>query len=134
MSLRSWRRSRRDPLAEIDALSSANRSQPSARRERRLVQLRLEAVPELDHSPPVGSWPPDVEDLFAGAVTPPEVSRDELTVDALRSGVFRHGALLVRGLIRPARVQQLVEDIDHAFAGYEAGASGAPPSRTAPWF
>jgi Phytanoyl-CoA dioxygenase (PhyH) len=134
MSLRFRRRSSRDPLAEIDALSSANRSRRRPKLEERLVRLRLDAVPELDHAPPVGSWPPDVEDLFPTAVSPPEVSRDDLTLDALRSGIFRHGALLVRGLIGPARVQQLVDDIDQAFAGYEARVAGAPASKTAPWF
>jgi Phytanoyl-CoA dioxygenase (PhyH) len=134
MSFRFWRQSRRDPLAEIDALSRARRRRSNPKAEQRLVRLRLDAVSELDHSPPVGAWPPEVDDLFPDATAPPEVSRDGLTLDALRSGIFRHGALLVRGLIGPARVRQLVDDIDRAFAGYQACVAGAPASTTAPWF
>jgi hypothetical protein len=134
MSLRSWRRSRRDLLGQIENLTNANRQVPDAETEEELVRLRLEAVGQLDRTPGFASWPPVVPDRFPGVVSPPEVTRDGLTLDSVRSGIFRHGSLLVRGLIGPDRVQRLVEDIDRAFAGYEARVAGAPISKTEPWF
>jgi hypothetical protein len=67
-------------------------------------------------------------------VGPPEISASELTAELLRSAIFRHGCLLVRGLLPSARVEQIVTGIDRAFEAHDAAADGAPPSETTPWF
>jgi ectoine hydroxylase-related dioxygenase (phytanoyl-CoA dioxygenase family) len=125
-----------DRLEEIGALSGANRRRRrrDPKIEQRLVQLRLDALPELDVSQGQTSWPPAVPDMFPDTDCPPEVSRDELTLETLQSAIFQHGCLLVRGLVDQPRVDQLVEDIDRAFAGYEAHLRGKSASKTAPWF
>jgi hypothetical protein len=48
--------------------------------------------------------------------------------------IQHHGCLLVRGLFAPARVAQLIDDLDRAFAAREAAARGVPPAETAPWY
>jgi len=123
-----------DCLEEIEALTRANRRKRNPKREQRLIGLRLDALAELDSSPDLASWPPVVPDLFPDSGWPPEVSADELTLEALRSGIFRHGCLLVRGLVDRSNVDQLVQDVDRAFAGYRGYVRGEPASKTTPWY
>jgi phytanoyl-CoA dioxygenase PhyH len=121
-------------LDTIDRLSTANRSTRDADVERRLVELRRDACAGLPSPKRGRSWPRRVKDRFPGVVGPPEVTRDELTLELVRSAILRHGCLLVRGLLDPSRVEQLIESIDRAFAAHDAAARGAPVSETAPWF
>ena len=116
----------------INLLTSTNRQRRDPNIEARLVELRRDAVAPAP--PPNRPWPPRVRDRFRRVRGIPEVTREQLTVKALRSGILRHGCLLVRGLVSPTRVEQLVADIDHAFDAYDAHATGAPISKTAPWF
>jgi hypothetical protein len=121
-------------LDAIDVLTEANRVRRDPALEARLVELRRDAhrcAPPADDAP---TWPPASTDTFPDAVGPPEIIRDELTAEALRSGILHHGCLLVRNLLDPPRVTQLVNDIDHAFAAYEAHVAGSPVADTAPWF
>jgi hypothetical protein len=121
-------------LEAIDVLQRANRLAPDAEVERRLVRLRYDAVAEIDGSGSSLPWPPPVPDALANVDSPPAVAPDELTLDALRAGIFGHGCLLVRRLVPEARVERLVEGIERAWGGFEAGAAGAPSSETTPWF
>ncbi len=119
----------------IEVLTEANRAQRDPAVEARLVELRRDAhrsAPETSGAAPL--WPPSVADTFPDAAGPPEINRGELTPEALRSGILNHGCLLVRGLLAPRRVNQLVSDIDQAFAAYEAHIEGKPISETTPWF
>lgn len=117
----------------IELLTAQNLEHPDPAIEGRLVTLRHEAFDHLKSGGPA-AWPPPIADLFPAAVGPPEVSPPELTPEVLRSGIFHHGALLVRGLFEQTRVEQLVADIDQAFDGQHRHAEGAPESETAPWF
>jgi hypothetical protein len=47
---------------------------------------------------------------------------------------LHHGSLLVRGLLRPERIEQLIEDIDLAFENHDARRDGAPIDETRPWY
>jgi len=118
----------------IDALTEANQRHRDAHVEARLVELRRDApfprAPQLE--PQKG--PPRVWDPFRRVHGVPEIPADKLTIKRLRSAIFRHGSLLVRGLIGEERVARLIEDIDHAFQAYDAHAEGASPADTAPWF
>jgi hypothetical protein len=126
----------RDRLAQIEALSAANRRERDPKLERQLIQLRLDALSELGAHDPA-SGPPTIPDLFPANGSPPEVSARELTLEALQSGIFLHGCLLVRGLVNRPNVDALVEDVDRAFAGshawYEAGVQGHRVPDT-PWY
>lgn len=118
----------------IQILTRANQECRDPEIESRLVELRRDtAMPTV----PGGGrrrWPPKVRDRFRRVVGVPEVPADQLTPKLLRSGVLRHGCLLVRGLVGRSRVEQLVDDIDHAFDAYDAHTQGALVSETAPWF
>jgi hypothetical protein len=118
----------------IDVLTTENRRLPDPAIEERLVGLRHEAFGQLDASGGPVSWPPPVDDQFPNAVGPPEVAKDELTPEALRSGIFHHGCLKVRSLFDETRVNGLVDDIDHAFDAQQRRVDGAPVSETAPWY
>ena len=122
-------------LDAIAALTAANRMRRDAAIERRLVELRNEAFGELDTTGGPGSWPPAAPELFAGVEGLPEISGRELSADTVRSGIVRHGGLVVRGLIPEARIAQLVSGIDRTFEAYAAyHDDGADISQTAPWY
>lgn len=121
-------------LEAIELLTVANRRDRRDDIERRLVMLRHDAFADLDRSHGLASWPPAAPELFPDAVGLPEVAAADLTADAIRSGIVGHGALIVRGLIPPARVAQLIEDIDQVFSAQDVFLGGAPHSHSAPWF
>jgi hypothetical protein len=56
---------------------------------------------------------------------PPELHASDVTPRRVRSAVFNHGSLLVRGLLPERWVAPLVHDIDGAFAGYDDAAARA---------
>jgi len=121
-------------LQEIDALQTKNRRRRRPRIEERLVQLRLDGLAELDRSSGPRDWPPGTADPFTETRWPPEVSRDELTLEALQGGIFHHGCLLVRGLLDREQVDHLVSVTNQAFEGFHAYVRGDPPSVTTPWY
>jgi hypothetical protein len=121
-------------MEAIELLTSANRSSRDARLEQRLVQLRHRAFDDLIRAPANDEWPPDVPDLFADVQGIPEVAASQLSGFTLRSGILRHGCLLVRGLVPPARIELLKSDIDKALEACAAHATGAPVGETAPWY
>ncbi|MCU0269262.1 MAG: phytanoyl-CoA dioxygenase family protein [Acidimicrobiales bacterium] len=114
-------------LDEVDALSVANRARRDPDLEARLVARRHEAALALAHTDAVGAWPAPVEDRFADAAGLPEVDAADLDVAALRSAVWHHGALVVRGLVPAARHAGLRATADRAFAGQAADAAGEQP-------
>lgn len=120
-------------VAAIELLSELNRRSPARLVEQRLVYLRYEAFYAIDHTGPE-AWPPPLDDQFAGTVGIPEISGSELTVDAVTCGIQQHGALLVRGLIPPARAADLRAGIDQSFAAAEAREGGAYSDDIARWF
>lgn len=121
-------------LEAIEVLTSANRQHRDPDVEARLVELRRDAAMQVTPEGGVRPWPPKVRDRFRRATGVPEVTPERLTPKLLRSGILRHGCLLVRGLVGPERVAQLVDDIDRTFAAYDAYAQGATVDETAPWF
>ena len=65
----------------------------------------------------------------------PEVDARDVTVEHVRSAVWNHGSLIVRGLVGPERVTQLVADIDAALAGLRRRSRRAPrASETSRWY
>jgi hypothetical protein len=118
-------------LEAIEACLAANRLRRDPALERRLVRLRNAAFAQLERSLSP-AWPPFVPEdrAFAGG-GPPVITAAELTPGVLRSGIFRHGCVWVRGLVPPARVARLVETIDRAFEAHDACANGRG---TSPYF
>jgi len=138
MTVRVWPWSRGVPkldhLAQIDALSAANRRRRRTRIEQRLIQLRVAALPELDSSPSTERSVPIETHALPTPQGPPEVRADDLTLEKLRSGISEHGCLLVRGLVDRSTVESLVDDVNRAFAGYQRHVGGNPARATAPWY
>ncbi len=117
----------------IDLLTAANRRGRDLRLEQRLVAMRFEAFRREDWSGAAGDVPEVVADLFPGAVIP-EIDRADMTVDLVRSGVERHGCLIVRGLVAPHRVAQLVADIDQALDGFDSCRFRPALTPAPPWY
>jgi hypothetical protein len=121
-------------LAEaIRLLTEANRRWRDPRLEKRLVDLRFDAYTETEWGHGRPEWPRCVEDLFPGELIP-EVMREQLTVERLRSGIMHHGSLLVRGLADGDQVDQLTGDIDKALVAFDAHSAGGNRSDLAGWF
>jgi Phytanoyl-CoA dioxygenase (PhyH) len=120
-------------LEEIRHLTESNRVQRDRKIERRLVELRYEAFRHATVSPSQAEQPEVVEDLFPGELIP-EVSRADLTVESARSGIGRHGSLLVRGLVGGEQVEQLKADIDRAFDAFDAEAAGKESAVLTGWY
>jgi hypothetical protein len=125
--------SRGKRLDAIQLLTEANRAQRDRAIERRLVDLRFAAFRRSRRSTALSPWPDSVDDRFPDARIP-EIRRDEFTVDNLRSAIWNHGSVIVRGLVGPARVETLKTDIDTAFAAYDAWASGEEQPDVAGWY
>jgi len=121
-------------LDAIDVLTAANRDHRDGAIERQLVGLRNVAFEDLDKTPGAASWPPTAPDVFPGVEGIPEIAAADLTADRLRSGILRHGALIVRGLVPQSRVAHLIDDIDRTFVARDAFFDGAPVEETAPWY
>jgi hypothetical protein len=117
----------------ISLLTDANRRRRDPRIEKRLVDLRFEAFKQTDWDDERPAWPNGVEDLFPGERIP-EVAREELTVDRLRSGIMHHGSLVVRGLANRDQVEHLTCDIDKALAAFDAQTDGVNRPELAGWF
>lgn len=123
-----------DPVALVDELTRRNREHPDPATESALVRARYDAFAARVARGEVA--PPDVAPVRpvpdAGPMAP--VGRDELTVDAVRDGLARHGCLHVESLLDADVVDELVAGIDRAIDAFDAGLAGAPPSETTPWY
>jgi hypothetical protein len=117
----------------IDVLDGTNRAHRDSRLEQRLVDLRFEAFRKTDWSGAYPAIPETCEDLFPGAGIP-EMTRRELSVERIRSGILNHSCVLVRGFACADRVRLLVDDIEHALTAYDEQADTAGVSPVPPWF
>lgn len=73
-----------------------------------------------------GDWPPATRPRFSDAYEVPEVDASELDPDLLATGLLRHGALILRGLVPGASADRLREDTDRVFAARDRFESGTP--------
>ncbi len=121
--LRSGRR-----LEALQALRLANRMRRDPRLEHRLVRLHHTAFANVDRSLPHPEWPPYVPEDVPGSDGPPIVKPSDLSPGLLRRGILRHGCVLARGLVPPARVDRLVRAIDRAFDAHDAWAESKQTS------
>ena len=121
-----------DAVGAITLLADANRRRRDHRLERRLVDLRFDAFRDAKWSAPA-PVPTTAPDLFPGPAIP-EIAGADLSVEQVRSALFNHGSLIVRGLIGPERIAQLTDDIDRALDGYDAWFAGKGLATAAPWF
>jgi len=116
--------------AAIELLTAANRRGASIAIETRLVGLRHAGFAAAANPTP---WPPTPADPFPGARGVPEIAAAALSAAALGGALQHHGCLLVRGLVPPARAALLGDDIDRAFAAYDAMFEGRATAEDARW-
>jgi hypothetical protein len=112
-------------LEAIDAYTERNRRARDPEVERRLVELRYEAIKVLQDEPGRSPWPPAADDRFPPERIP-EVQRGAVSGDDIASAVLGHGCLIVRGLLTPAQVERSIANIDRAFEAYERGDTSDP--------
>jgi hypothetical protein len=121
-------------LEALEACVIANRMRRDGALERRIVELRLRAFDRLDRSVPP-PWPPETPDDPPGSGGgPPEVDASDASAARVRNGVLRHGSILIRGLVPRARVARLRDNMDRAFAAYDAADAGRPLPDGATWY
>lgn len=121
-------------LPAIQALTEANRADPDPAIERRLVELRHRAFAHLPEAPGFERWPVKVDGPdIAGPPQIPEINRTELNAETVRRHISAHGSVLVRGLLDPQQVDDLVEAIDRAVEVRTTGPD-SEAARTTGWF
>lgn len=116
----------------IRVLMAANRTQPNAAIERRLVDIRHAAFARQPNRPGATLPAP----VTASMHTPGplrSLTPAELSLSKLRNGLAEHGCVLVRGLVTPERAAVLAKGIDRALAGFDESET-APAGSTEPWY
>jgi hypothetical protein len=122
-------------LDAIDALTHADRLVRDAEVERRLVRLRHQAFAEVTSAGREPGPLPSASDGDRGGQPGPfVVSPNELTPEALRTGILQRGSVLVPQLIPMQHVERLVDDIDQAFKAQSDHASRTSDGPCSPWF
>lgn len=113
----------------LEVLGAAHRRHPDIELERRIARYRHEAFFSHRAVSREPVWPPPADDLFPDVEGVPEIPASDLTCERLRSGVLRHGALVVRGLFRPDQVSLLADDVRRALASFDE-----KKRRDNPWY
>ena len=116
----------------LQVLTDASRESHDARGLELLVRMRHEGFARLERSAPP-SIPP-VHAVAGPAAPLGELTPDELSPASLRAGLARNGCVLVRGLVPPRLVDQLVAGIDTTFDAFDRGMEGSPVEATTPWY
>ncbi|HET6832087.1 MAG TPA: hypothetical protein VFH44_12145 [Solirubrobacterales bacterium] len=102
----------------IDLLNEANRRSRSTATEVEIRRIRNLAGMALLEDPPTD---PGYPEPAAEVPAPdpdsrlPEITPAELTPELLRGAMLQSGALLIRGLMDPAKAERLAAGIDHSF-------------------
>lgn len=122
-------------LDAVEAFTVANRLQRDPALERRLVRLRRAAYGQVDTALAPAVWPHFAVPAVTGRADGPlEIRAHEFDATALKTGVLRHGHLLVRGLVPAAQVARLRDATDRAFAARQAIDATGPTPDTAAWY
>jgi hypothetical protein len=108
---------------EVAELSRENREQRDPELEQRILELRhragIEMLDQANGRPPLAEPASELPPSPAGV---PELVPAELSAAGLRAAILESGCLLIRGLVSPARAEEMAADMDRAI---EARASGA---------
>lgn len=99
----------------------------------RLVAVRHEAFPHRPPTPAGPFEPPSAQPLTDPG-TLPELAAADLSLPALRSGLARHGCLLVRGLLTEARAAELRAGIDRALRAFDQAAERGADQADDGWY
>jgi hypothetical protein len=79
----------------------------------RLDHLRMESMVEITAASSARSdWPPQLDDPFPGAGSPPEVDARALDGEVLGGAIQNHGSLIVRNVLDATTCARLRDEID----------------------
>jgi hypothetical protein len=120
--------------AAIVTLVEANRLRRDVQLERHLIRLRHEAFPSVQRQAVAKPRSDPRHAGVADATYPPVVAADELSSDVLASTISSRGGLHVERVASRQRTEQLIEDIDNAFAGFDEHAEAGDGTEATPWF
>lgn len=80
-------------------------------------------------------WPPAHPDLYPDAIDViPEIRAADLSTANMASAILNHGALIVRGLIDPAKAAELRTDVDRAIDDCRRVRAGEAEVEGSPWY
>lgn len=101
----------------------------------RLIELRIQAYPEMEWPQPHSNWPPVHDNRFGSVEGFPEIGAGDLDADALKAGIFGKGGLIVRGLMDSARIKTMRENIDRVLqARIDVSQGAESDAHTNPWY
>jgi hypothetical protein len=100
----------------------------------RLIELRIQAYSKMQWPEPHDNWPPAHDNRFAAISGFPEVAAAELDVGALKAGILGKGGLIVRGLMDPARIEEMRENIDRVLQARVDSGNEVPGAGSNPWY
>ena len=101
----------------------------------RLIELRIQAYPQMEWPQPHSNWPPVHDNRFGSVEGFPEIGAGDLDADALKAGIFGKGGLIVRGLMDSARIKTMRENIDRVLqARIDASQGAESDADSNPWY
>ena len=118
----------------INLLQISNRQFGSPEMEILLVNLRYRAFFHSEFLTQLKQWPPEVTDLFAESIGIPEVDSTQFNAETLRSGVFKRGSIIVRGLLDQEDVELLHRGIEQTYLHCDLALAGSSIDVTKPWY
>lgn len=99
-----------------------------------LIDLRIQAYPELSWPEPHKAWPPAHDNRFQSVDGFPEVNAADLDVGALKAGILGKGGLIVRGLMQSPLIETMRENIDRVLQGRVDVAQQKPGAADNRWY
>jgi len=100
----------------------------------RLIDLRIQAYPQLEWPQPHGNWPPAHDNRFEHVEGFPEVVFAKLDVETLKAGILGKGGLIVRGIMGPDRIEAMRANIDRVLQARVDFYNGKPGADANPWY
>ena len=116
----------------LQVLTDASRQSDHPHALELLVRMRHEGFGRLERSAPPPMTP--VHAVAGPAAPLGDLTANELSPTSLRAGLARNGCVLVRGLVPPSMVEQLVAGIDATFDAFDRAMDGSPVADTTPWY
>lgn len=123
-----------DYRSAISLLEEAGKTDQSSELSRRLIDLRIRAFPEMNWPEPSIDWPPEHDGRFDSVSGVPEVGADLFDAAVLRAGIIGKGGVIVRGLMDPATVTEMRNDIDLTLTARQSFEMSGPSGDTEYWY
>ena len=98
----------------LRVLESSNRTSPNLQLQVEIMRLQVAGFNAICESESDVTWPPQFEDVPADPIGIPVATRATLSPDLLRSAIFGHGSLLVRGFLDADFARRMRDVVDLA--------------------